>query len=150
MPELGTTRRGQSYVDAVRQQFGAALLDEAWQTEDQVTLTVDLNSLPEIVEALYYKHDGWLSMVAANDERQLNGNYALYYILSMEGPVKNHVVVRGLVPQNRPEFPSVTPRVPGMVWGEREARDMFGLQPVGLPDERRLVLPDDWPDDLYP
>jgi len=68
----------------------------------------------------------------------------------MEGPVKSHVVIRGLVPPNRPEFPSVTPRVPGMVWGEREARDMFGLQPVGLPDERRLVLPDDWPDDLYP
>ncbi|MEI8631300.1 nickel-dependent hydrogenase large subunit [Vibrio sp. PP-XX7] len=27
---------------------------------------------------------------------------------------------------------------------------MFGLIPVGLPDERRLVLPDDWPDDLHP
>ena len=27
---------------------------------------------------------------------------------------------------------------------------MFGIQPVGLPDERRLVLPDDWPEDLYP
>ena len=27
---------------------------------------------------------------------------------------------------------------------------MYGLRPVGLPDERRLVLPDDWPDDLYP
>jgi formate hydrogenlyase subunit 5 len=150
MPELGTTRRGQSYVDAVRQQFGAALLEEAWQAENQVTLTVDLNSLPEIVETLYYKHDGWLSTIAANDERQLNGNYALYYILSMEGSVKSYVVIRGLVPPNRPEFPSVTPRVPAMVWGEREARDMFGLQPVGLPDERRLVLPDDWPDDLHP
>lgn len=27
---------------------------------------------------------------------------------------------------------------------------MYGLVPVGLPDERRLVLPDDWPDELYP
>jgi formate hydrogenlyase subunit 5 len=150
MSDPGTTRRGQSYVDAIRQQFGAALLEEAWQADNQVTLTVDLNSLPEIVETLYYKHDGWLSTITANDERQLNGSYALYYILSMEGPVKSYVVVRGLVPPNRPEFPSVTARIPAMVWGEREARDMFGLQPVGLPDERRLVLPDDWPDDLYP
>jgi Ni,Fe-hydrogenase III large subunit len=44
----------------------------------------------------------------------------------------------------------VTPKVPAAVWGEREIRDMFGLRPVGLPDERRLVLPDDWPDDLFP
>lgn len=39
---------------------------------------------------------------------------------------------------------------PAAVWGEREVRDMYGLVPVGLPDERRLVLPDDWPDELYP
>ena len=40
--------------------------------------------------------------------------------------------------------------MPAAVWGEREVRDMYGLVPVGLPDERRLVLPDDWPDELYP
>ena len=28
--------------------------------------------------------------------------------------------------------------------------DLFGLRAQGLPDERRLVLPDDWPADLYP
>ena len=150
MSELATTRHGQPYVDAVRQQFGAAMLDEAWQADDQVTLTVDLNTLPEIVETLYCKHDGWLQTMAANDERRLNGHYALYYILSMEGPVKSHVVIRGLVPSHRPEFPSVTPRVPAAVWAEREARDMFGLEPVGTPDARRLVLPDDWPEGLYP
>ena len=47
-------------------------------------------------------------------------------------------------------FPSVTPFVPACVWGERELRDMFGLIPEGLPDRRRLVLPDDWPSGLYP
>ena len=150
MLELATEKPGRVYVDAIRQRYGAAVQDEAWQADNQVTLTVDLNSLPDIVETLYYHHDGWLSTIAANDERRLNGHYALYYILSMEGLAKACVVVRGLVPANRPEFPSVTARVPAMVWGEREARDMFGLQPIGLSDERRLVLPDDWPDDLYP
>ena len=150
MNEHVTARRGQRYVDAIRLQFDAAVLDEAWQADDQVTLTVDLNTVPDIVEALYYKHEGWLATIAANDERRLNGHYALYYILSMEGAVKSHVVIRGLVPPDRPEFPSVTPRVPAAVWAEREARDMFGLEPVGTPDARRLVLPDDWPDGLYP
>ncbi|TVS75671.1 hypothetical protein FP514_08145 [Escherichia coli] len=89
-------------------------------------------------------------LAAGNDERKLNGHYAVYYVLSMEKGTKCWVTVRVEVDANKPEYPSVTPRVPAAVWGEREVRDMYGLIPVGLPDERRLVLPDDWPDELYP
>ncbi|TDR79671.1 NADH-quinone oxidoreductase subunit C [Paludibacterium purpuratum] len=144
------TKVGQNYVDGLRERFGAAILDAEWQTADQVTVTIKLGSLPDVVEWLYYKQGGWLSVLFGNDERPLNGHFAVYYVLSMEGIVKSWVVVRALVEEHRPEFPSVTPRVPAAVWGEREIRDMYGLVPVGLPDERRLVLPDDWPDDLHP
>ncbi len=141
---------GQKYVDALRRQFGSAILDEAWQSEDQATITVDLNHLPEIIKTLYFQQGGWLSTVAGNDERTLNGHFAVYYVLSMEEGVKNWVVVKALISPSRPEFPAVSPLVPAAVWYEREVRDMFGLRPVGLIDERRLVLPDDWPDQLYP
>ena len=151
-------KTGQKYIDILHAQFGAAILDESWQAPDQVTVTVDLNFLPQIVETLYYQHGGWLSTVAGSDERPLNGHFALYYALSVEGSDKDlaangekaFVVVRALIPPHKPEFPSVTPRVPAAIWYEREVRDMFGLKPVDLPDERRLVLPDDWPDELFP
>ncbi|SMB92736.1 hypothetical protein SAMN00808754_0699 [Thermanaeromonas toyohensis ToBE] len=142
------------YVKALRSKFGAVILEESWQTPDQVTLTVELNSLPEVVEEVYYGQSGWLSNVIGNDERSLNGHFAVYYVLSIEeerDPHKNFwLTVKALVPSHKPEFPSVTPRVPAAVWYEREVRDMLGLEPVGLPDARRLVLPDDWPDNLYP
>ena len=153
------TKVGSSYIKALRSRFGSSILEESWQAPDQVTVTVSLNSLPEVVEMLYYQHGGWLASVAANDERPLNGQFAVYYILSVEGGEKDgpqvedekaYVVVRAQIPPHQPEFPSVTPKVPAAVLYEREIRDMFGLHPVGLPDERRLVLPDDWPDDLYP
>ncbi|MDU4366053.1 MAG: NADH-quinone oxidoreductase subunit C, partial [Klebsiella oxytoca] len=132
------------------QAFPGVVLDEAWQTKDQLTVTVKVNYLPEVVEFLYYKQGGWLSVLFGNDERKLNGHYAVYYVLSMEQGTKCWITVRVEVNANKPEYPSVTPRVPAAVWGEREVRDMYGLVPVGLPDERRLVLPDDWPDELYP
>ncbi|MBS2141050.1 NADH-quinone oxidoreductase subunit C, partial [Escherichia coli] len=47
-------------------------------------------------------------------------------------------------------YPALSHGVPWAGWGERGVRDMYGFIPVGLPDERRLVLPDDWPDELYP
>src|SRR5512138_131292 len=78
-------RIGEKYVTAIREQFGLAVHEESWQAPDQVTVTVDLNIMPAIVESLYYHHGGWLSVVAANDERPLNGRFALYYVLSVEG-----------------------------------------------------------------
>jgi Ni,Fe-hydrogenase III large subunit/Ni,Fe-hydrogenase III component G len=144
---------GQKYVEAVRARFGTSILDESWQAPEQVTLTIALNSLPDVVAFLYYQQGGWLASVAVNDERPINGQFAIYYILSVEGngdEEKAYVVVRAQIPPHQPEFPSVTPKVPAAIWYEREARDMFGLQPIGLPDQRRLVLPDDWPDNLYP
>lgn len=116
---------------------------------NRVTITVKINLLPDVVQYLYYQHDGWLPVLFGNDERTLNGHYAVYYALSMEGAEKCWIVVKALVDaptvgsfrqSHRASLPAV--------WGEREIRDMYGLIPVGLPDQRRLVLPDDWPEDM--
>src|SRR5476649_2407471 len=141
---------GKHYLAALAKQFPSAILGSEWQTDTQATVTIKLNALPEVVEWLYYQQGGWLSVLFGNDERTLCGNYALYYVLSMEQGVKCWITVRAEVDPVSLEFPSVTPRVPAAVWGEREVRDMYGLRPVGLPDERRLVLPDDWPEGLHP
>ncbi|MED9827268.1 MAG: hydrogenase large subunit [Adlercreutzia sp.] len=143
-------RVGETHVQAVRDTFLGAVLDATWQAADQVTITVPTDMLPDVVEFLYYGRGGWLPNMVANDERPLHGCYALYYLLSMEESDPGFVVVRAEVDPHSMEYPSVTPRVPACVWSEREAFDMFGLRAMGLPDERRLVLPDDWPDNLYP
>jgi len=43
-----------------------------------------------------------------------------------------------------PQVPSLTPVWPGMNWLEREAYDLFGIDFVGHPDQRRLLMPVDW------
>ncbi|ELR63873.1 Hydrogenase-4 component G [Photobacterium marinum] len=143
-------RIGKHYIDGVNHFFPSAILDEEWQTENQVTITVKMTSLVEVMKWLYYDQGGWLTVSFGNDERSLNGHFAVYHALSMEGEVKSWVTVKVLVDAQSQEFISITPYIPAAVWGEREVRDMYGLHPVGLPDERRLVLPDDWPEDLHP
>lgn len=137
------------------------ILEVTRQCEDQVTALVELNDLPEAVRFLYYDMGGYLSTMIANDERSINKHYALYYALSMEGgkmfegdeiaqDEKCFVTVKVLISPDNLTYPSVTPLVPACVWYEREAYDMFGLVAEGLPDKRRLVLSDDWPDNLFP
>ncbi|HSD82299.1 MAG TPA: NADH-quinone oxidoreductase subunit C, partial [Anaerolineae bacterium] len=150
VPHEHSPKTGQHYVDALRARFGSAILNEDWRAPDQVAVTVDLNTLPDVVEQLYYQQGGWLSTVVGNDERSLNGNFAVYYVLSMEDTVKSWVMVKALIPPHQPEFPSVTAKIPAAVWYERDIRDLFGLNPIGIPDNRRLTLPDDWPADVHP
>ena len=143
-------RRGESHVEALRAAVPGCIEQVEWQCEDQLTVTVKRDKLPEAVHYLYYDRYGWIPVIVGNDERPLNGRYAVYYVMSLEGDDPCWIQVRAEVDPKTMTFPSVTPYVPAAVWGERELRDMFGLIPEGLPDRRRLVLPDDWPDGLYP
>lgn len=151
--------RGDKFVEILKTKV--KILEVTRQADDQITVLVDRNDLPLAVKTLYYDIGGFISTMIPNDERQINGSYALYYALSMEGSKmteaddfaaedKCFITVKTLIPGSDPTFPSVTPLVPACVWYEREAYDMFGLVAEGLPDKRRLVLSDDWPDGLHP
>lgn len=100
-----TNNRGEACLAALKIQFPGAVLDEERQTSEQVTITVKINLLPDVVHYLYYQHDGWLPVLFGNDERTLNGHYAVYYALSMEGTEKCWIVVKALVDAESREFP---------------------------------------------
>lgn len=40
--------------------------------------------------------------------------------------------------------------IPGAVYSEREKQEMLGVRVVDIPDDRRLFLPDDFPEGVYP
>jgi len=151
--------KGDRFINQLKQKINIKEITR--HPEDQIVITIDRNDLPEAVRMLYYDMGGWLSTMIPNDEREINGHYVLYYVLSMEGgkmtpddelpqDEKCWITLKAYIPANDPTFPSVTRKVPAAVWYEREAYDMFGLIAQGLPDPRRLVLPDDWPDGIYP
>jgi Ni,Fe-hydrogenase III large subunit/Ni,Fe-hydrogenase III component G len=90
-----------------------------------------------------------LCTMVATDDRAAGMGYGLHYIFSM--PVADLLIdVSCDVRSDAAHYPSVTPRLPAAHWYEREARDLFGVVPIGHPDPRRLVLHDDWPRGYHP
>ena len=116
-------RIGCDYVQQLRQQLPHAIVDEQWQTADQATLTVKPTDLVALTSLIFHKQGGWLSVSFANDERSLNGHFAVYHVFSMEGDTKCWITVKVLVDADTQEYPSITPTIPAAVWGEREIRD---------------------------
>ena len=123
--------------------------------DGKILVHVDREYLASIVAKIYWSLGGYLSSMIATDDRGIDGHYKVYYVLSIEEGIedirgKPWVIVYTLIPWDDPCYPSVTREVPAASWYEREARDLLGLEPKGHPDPRRLVLPDDWPEGVYP
>ncbi|MDO8661859.1 MAG: NADH-quinone oxidoreductase subunit C [Candidatus Omnitrophota bacterium] len=50
----------------------------------------------------------------------------------------------------KPEIQSISPIFPAAEWIEREIWEMFGINFIGHPNLKKLLLADDWPEGEYP
>jgi NADH:ubiquinone oxidoreductase subunit C len=73
-----------------------------------------------------------------------------FEILYHFGNDSGNLNVRTEIPRSNPHIESITSVIPGAIFYERELQDMFGIVVDKIPDPRRLVLPDDWPDGSHP
>jgi Ni,Fe-hydrogenase III component G len=60
------------------------------------------------------------------------------------------VTLKVLLDKENPKVDSITPIVKGAEWIEREIHELLGVEFVGHPNMRRLLLADDWPEGVYP
>ena len=54
------------------------------------------------------------------------------------------------VPKSKPEIETICDWIPGALITEREKQEMLGVKIIGIPDSRRLFLPEDFPEGVYP
>jgi len=87
-----------------------------------------------------------LALVAAHDDR--SALRAVYLFTS--GPPDRRIELQVPIDRTRPEVPSLAEQSFPASRFEREMQDLFGIEPVGHPQPRRLVLHQHWPQDWWP
>jgi Ni,Fe-hydrogenase III large subunit/Ni,Fe-hydrogenase III component G len=115
--------------------------------EDEIHLEVSKKEIPQI--AVKLRDLGFpLLQLTASDERKVHGYFRLFY--SFANDKDNFLIVVSVpVDEADPVFPSITNLIPAAHWYEREIRDLFGLDPDGHPEIRRLAVHKDWPKKMY-
>ena len=91
-----------------------------------------------------------LAVIAGND---LGSEIELLYIFSVFYGQKfgEYMVTIGVrLPKSDLSIPTITDLIPGALFSEREKQEFFGITVTGIPDGRRLFLPDDFPKGVYP
>jgi NADH:ubiquinone oxidoreductase subunit C len=105
--------------------------------------------LERLIEMLRFLHDqgvthiSTISVVDRIGEKMFEILYHLYW-------ENNEITVRVEIPRENPVVPTVTPVLPGALTYEREIQDMFGIRVENIPNPRRILLSDDWPEGEYP
>ncbi len=114
-------------------------------------LTFKKENILEIATYVYKTPSlrGTLSLQWAVDLNPVKPVYRIYYLFSLELGGHWLILAVDLMEGDR-LFPSITPKIHAAKWYEREIRDMYGLIPVGHPDQRRLVRHEHWPKGTHP
>ena len=120
-----------------------------YATPNTLLVHVPAEDLVTVVQNLLTKLNARFITSAGVDKRELEGHFEVNNIFSLD-PEKLFLVLRTDIDPTISTIPSITPLIPGANWAEREVRDMIGVSPIGHPDPRRLVLPDDWPEGIHP
>ncbi len=123
-----------------------AVLEAADGRDGHIGFTAQTVHWPALARALRAGPDlgfSYLAELTAVDYWPREPRFEVVYLLVS---IDHGVRVRLKVPLegDRPSLATVSDVWPAANWLEREVWDMFGIEFVGHPDLRRLLMPDDW------
>jgi membrane-bound hydrogenase subunit beta len=104
-------------------------------------------AVEHICELQKYPHLAIISSSDRGDSLELIYHFTIYYGRHLK-ELSLGLCVN--LPKNDPKIPTITDIIPGALFTERETQEMMGVEVVGIPDSRRLFLPDDFPEGVYP
>jgi membrane-bound hydrogenase subunit beta len=132
-------------VESLKRDLGEKALELTNPDRRRIFIKVAPGDLVAAVTLLRDRYDcAYLATISGVDKGEM-----FEFIYHFASPVAN-INLRTEVPRSAPRFASICPVIPGAVLYERELQEMFGVTVEGIPDGRRLNLPDDWPEGQYP
>ncbi len=136
---------GSDIQDKLKQTFGEKIQELLVPRERRMFVQVAPPQVKEVIE--YLKKNFGMTHLTTISASDVGDNIEVLYHFFCQGVSVN---VRTSVPKSDPVIDTITPIIPGAVLYEREIQDMLGLKVKGHPDPRRLVLPEDWEEGVYP
>ncbi len=123
-------------------------VDLVQEKEGTVILKTDASHIKETLKILILEDLRFIHLTAidfTSQKEKIELNY--FFMFPQE---KLNIILKTNIDSSNPKIDSISDIIPGAIWAERECNNLFGIKFYGHPDPRRLVLPDDWPQNTYP
>jgi membrane-bound hydrogenase subunit beta len=131
--------------EKLRGEFKEKILEVEIPREHRMFVSVPSPQVKELVN--YLKQEFDLAHITTITATDVGEDIEILYHFFCQGVA---ISLRTSVPKANPVIDTITPIIPGAILYEREIQDLLGLKVKDHPDPRRLILPEDWPEGVYP
>ena len=162
--------RGPQFGKAVME--GAALADALKEKFKEAVINLELRERRAGIKNEVCGHDIWLEIPAQSFRSFMENLFAYdfvnfhvisgddtgddvtlsYHLSLFQRDRGGHIGITAAVkvPKSNLSMPSIYDLLPGSEYSERETREMFGVDFVGLPNKGLVFLPENWNEEIKP
>lgn len=131
--------------EELEQKFGSDIVSAVSPRPQRVFVRVSRQKFREMIR--YAMQELGMDHLTTITGIDLKASFEVMYHLFGRGVILSIAVA---ISQDDPKIQTITDIVPGAVLYERELQDFFGIKVENIPDSRRFILPDVWPEGQYP
>ena len=130
----------------LRKKFKDDIVEILDKRSKKVYIEIKQESLVKVASYIFKDLKARFNTASGVDMR--NHMEILYHFLIED--INLLISLRVKLQKSKLEIDSLVPVFEGANWIEREMHEILGINFKGHPDLKRLLLPDDWPDGVYP
>jgi len=130
----------------LRKKFKDDIVEILDERSRKVYIEIKQESLVKVASYIFKDLKARFNTASGVDMR--NHMEILYHFLIED--INLLISLRVKLQKSKLEIDSLSPIFEGADWIEREMHEILGINFKGHPDLKRLLLPDDWPDGVYP
>jgi len=134
-------------VERIEGKFADKILKSDTKSARRIYLDFKPEDIPEIA-GFVFKDLGCRFVIARGTDTP--GGIEILYHFYQDQSGKMISLRTLIVDKKNPQIISIAPIIKGAEWIEREIWELLGVNFIGHPDLRHLLLIDDWPEAKYP
>lgn len=136
-----------SIIEQVRENLSGRIVDWQVHSPRRIYILIKPSDLKEAADILFRQLKLRFATASAEDKPKA---IEILYHFSFDKTGEIFSLRVALENKEHPEIDSISPAIKGAEWIEREMWEMLGINFLGHPNLKRLLLAEEWPEGDYP